>query len=47
MPVKQTAIRYPLRVVRYPVDAEANPWGLALDGFAGDGPTRIDESESG
>ena len=43
MPVKRTAIRYPLRVVRYPVDAETNPWGLALDGFSGDGPARIDE----
>ena len=26
MTVKRTAIRYPLRVVRYAVDAEANPW---------------------
>lgn len=41
--VKQTAIRYPLRVVRYAIDAEANPWGLALDGYAADGPQRIDE----
>lgn len=46
MPVKQTAIRYPLRVVRYPVDAEANPFGLALDGFAGEGPIRLDLTES-
>jgi integrating conjugative element protein (TIGR03746 family) len=46
MPVKRTAIRYPLRVVRYPVDAETNPWGLALDGFAGDGPSRIDDAGS-
>ena len=45
MPVKRTAIRYPLRVVRYPVDAEANPFGLALDGFAGEGPIRLDLSE--
>ena len=42
MTVKRTRIRYPLRVVRYPVDAEANPWGLALDGYAGDGPQRIE-----
>ena len=41
--VKHTAIRYPLRVVRYAVDAEANPWGLALDGYADDGPQRIDD----
>ena len=46
MMIKQTAIRYPLRVVRYPVDAEANPWGLALDGFAADGPKRLGESKA-
>ena len=28
MTVKQTAIRYPLRVVSLAVDPEANPWGL-------------------
>ena len=42
MTVKRTRIRYPLRVVRFAVDAEANPWGRALDGYAGDGPQRID-----
>ena len=47
MTIKQTAIRYPIRVVRYPVDAEANPWGLALDGFAADGPKRLGMSEAG
>jgi integrating conjugative element protein (TIGR03746 family) len=31
--VKDVAIEYVLRVVRYDVDAKANPWGLALDGF--------------
>lgn len=31
--VKDTAIDYVLRVVRYPINAETNPWGLALDGF--------------
>ena len=46
MTVKQTAIRYPLRVVRHGVDFEANPWGLALDGFAGEGPRRLDASEA-
>lgn len=45
MTVKRTQIRYPLRVIRYPVDAEANPWGLALDGYAGDGPQRIDTNK--
>jgi integrating conjugative element protein (TIGR03746 family) len=45
MTVKKTAIRYPLRVVSFAVDPEANPWGLALDGFAGEGPRRLSESE--
>lgn len=47
MTIKHTVIRYPLRVVRYPVDAEANPWGLALDGFAGEGPKRLVASPTG
>ena len=34
MTVKNPIIRYPLRVVRYAVDPELNPWGLALDGWA-------------
>ncbi|WP_422452170.1 PFL_4703 family integrating conjugative element protein [Endozoicomonas sp. ALC066] len=34
--IKNSLIRYPLRVVRYDVDAECNPWGLALDGFTED-----------
>lgn len=42
--VKRTPIRYPLRVVRYEVDPEANPWGMALDGFSQD-PVRIPDSE--
>lgn len=41
MTIKKTRIRYPLRVVRLAIDPEANPWGLALDGFAGDGPERL------
>jgi integrating conjugative element protein (TIGR03746 family) len=45
MTVKKTAIRYPLRVVNLPVDLEANPWGLALDGFSSKGPRRLNESE--
>lgn len=31
--IKNTAVRYPLRVVRYDVDPERNPFGLALAGF--------------
>ncbi len=38
--VKDTDIRYALRVVTYDVNAKANPWGLALDGFA-QSPERI------
>lgn len=44
MTVKQTAIRYPLRVVRQAVDLEANPWGLALDGYGPSGPQRLSEA---
>ncbi|MCX8967298.1 TIGR03746 family integrating conjugative element protein [Erwinia psidii] len=33
-PVKRALVRYPLNIVRYDVDSEKNPWGLALDCFA-------------
>ena len=39
MSIKRTLIRYPLRVVRYAVDHEKNPWQLALDGFNRRGST--------
>jgi len=45
MTVKQTAIRYPLRVVRQAVDLEANPWGLALDNYGPAGPQRLTEAD--
>lgn len=45
MEVKNVNIRYPVRVVRYDVDPENNPWGLALDGFEGDGPRRLNNDE--
>jgi integrating conjugative element protein (TIGR03746 family) len=45
MTVKKTTIRYPLRVVRLAVDPETNPWGLALDGFAAEGPRRLSDAE--
>ena len=32
--VKTRAVAYPVRVVRYDVDREWNPWGLALDCLA-------------
>lgn len=38
--VKDTEIQYVLRVVCYPINANANPWGLALDGFA-QNPERV------
>jgi integrating conjugative element protein (TIGR03746 family) len=38
--VKRAFVRYPIRVVRYDVDPEHNPWGLALDCFANP-PERI------
>jgi integrating conjugative element protein (TIGR03746 family) len=45
MTVKRTVVRYPLRVVRYAVDPEHNPWGLALDGFEAPGPRRLTAEE--
>ncbi|MDU8924315.1 TIGR03746 family integrating conjugative element protein [Pasteurellaceae bacterium LIM206] len=30
-PVKRVLVRYPMHVVRYDVNPEANPWGLALN----------------
>jgi len=39
--VKSVNVRYPVRVVRYDVDLNANPWGLALDGYDAPGPTRL------
>ncbi len=36
--VKHNYTRWPLRVVRYDVDTEQNPWGLAIDCF--DGPAK-------
>lgn len=46
--VKRASVRWPLRVVRYDVNREKNPWGLALDGFAADEPPeRLDISTAG
>lgn len=42
--VKDTHVRYPLEVVRFEGDREANPFELAINCFAkGDHPTNIDE----
>jgi integrating conjugative element protein (TIGR03746 family) len=42
--VKDRLIHFPLRVVRYEVDPELNPWGLALDCYAAS-PRLIDVEE--
>lgn len=42
--VKNVNIRYPLRVVRYAIGMDANPWGLALDGYADEGPKVIKDN---
>ncbi|EEE2254544.1 TIGR03746 family integrating conjugative element protein [Salmonella enterica subsp. diarizonae] len=33
-PVKRAMVRYPIRVLRYNIDQQKNPWGLALDCFS-------------
>ncbi len=40
-PVKRALVRYPVSVVRFDIDPEKNPWGLALDCFAGT-PQRLE-----
>jgi integrating conjugative element protein (TIGR03746 family) len=44
-PVKDVYIRYPLRVVRYDVDRERNPWQLALDCYGSNQPARLSEDD--
>ena len=39
--VKRKRLRYPIRVIRYDVDRETNPWGLALDGYELPGPQAL------
>jgi len=43
--VKDVFIRYPLRVVRFDVDRERNPWRLALDCFGANRPARLNPAE--
>ncbi|RMX08144.1 TIGR03746 family integrating conjugative element protein [Corticibacter populi] len=43
--LKDVFIRYPLRVVRYDVDRQRNPWGLALDCFGAATPARINAAD--
>lgn len=40
--VKDILIRYPLHIKRYEVSWKSNPWGLAIAGFGGDGPSRLE-----
>jgi integrating conjugative element protein (TIGR03746 family) len=42
MTVKDAYIRYPMRIVRFDVDRERNPWQLAIDCFDGERPARLD-----
>jgi integrating conjugative element protein (TIGR03746 family) len=42
--IKNTAVRYPLRIVRYDIDPEQNPFGLALAGFETPPERLLDES---
>ena len=44
-PVKDAFIRYPIRVVRYDVDRERNPWRLAIDCYGSHRPARLDMSD--
>jgi integrating conjugative element protein (TIGR03746 family) len=41
-PIKDTFVRYPIRVVRYDVDRQRNPFRLAVDCFGANRPARID-----
>ncbi len=45
MEIKNVLIRYPVRVVRYDVNPETNPWGLALDGFGKEGAKRLTDAD--
>lgn len=44
--IKETFVRYPVRVVRYDVDRQRNPFKLAVDCFGNNRPARIDVRDS-
>jgi len=44
--IKDTFVRYPVRVVRYDVDRQRNPFKLAVDCFGNNRPARIDVRDS-
>lgn len=41
-PIKDTYIRYPIRVVRFDIDRQKNQWGLAVDCFGTERPARLE-----
>jgi hypothetical protein len=43
--IKDIYIRYPMRVVRYDVDPEKNPWKLAIDCYGNNRPARLNPDE--
>nr|WP_321302835.1 TIGR03746 family integrating conjugative element protein [Alcaligenes faecalis] len=43
--IKDIYIRYPMRVVRYEVDPEKNPWKLAIDCYGNNRPARLNPDE--
>lgn len=43
--VKDVFIRYPIRVVRFDVDRERNPWQLAIDCYGSSRPARLNETD--
>ncbi len=44
--VKKIRVRFPIKVVRYDVNRELNPWGLALDGASQYQPSIIEKNGS-
>ncbi len=44
MKVKEVDLAFPIRVVRYDINRQLNPWGMALDGFI-ELPQRIKKDE--
>ena len=43
--VKDVFIRYPIRVVRFDIDRERNPWQLAVDCYGTNRPARLSEAD--
>ena len=46
-PVKEVLLRYPLRIVRFDVDKQVNPWGLAIACDEGLHPKTLTEDDLG